>query len=505
MQTIDNAILGMYKIIYVAPERLNSDTFLRLLNSIDISMIAIDEAHCVSQWGHDFRPSYTEIANVIFHLKKRPIVCAFTATATKIVRDDIINLLNLNKPFTLTTGFDRENLSFNVVSTNDRKRFVYSYLRNNSNKSGIIYCLTRKNVDSLYDDLCEIGYKVSKYHGGMSDNQRAKNQDDFVYDRTTIMVATNAFGMGIDKSNIRFVIHYNMPRDLETYYQEAGRAGRDGVYAECTLLASRADIVTNKFLIEQGSSNFDHKIEYQKLNDIIDYCNTDKCLRKYILEYFGEKPDFSSCNNCSNCNSDIEVTDITEDAKKIMSCIKRMNERFGTNFVTDVLKGTRSSKVIQMGFDKLSTYGLLESYSKNTIKEIISFLVSEGYINCVGSQYPILVLDKSANDVLFGSKTVKIRRKIEKAKSKKEPNFEVMDNDLFEILRVVRKDLATKANVPPFVIFADSTLYSMCSSYPTSKEEMLAISGVGETKFKKYGEIFINAINKYLDETKKEV
>lgn len=501
MQTMENAILGMYKIIYVAPERLNNEIFLRFLNSINISMIAIDEAHCVSQWGHDFRPSYTEIANVISSLKIRPIVCAFTATATKLVRDDIIDLLKLSNPYVLTTGFDRENLSFNVVSTNDRKKFVYSYLRNNSGKSGIIYCLTRKTVDSLYEDLCEIGYKVSKYHGGMSDKERTKNQDDFVYDRTTVMVATNAFGMGIDKSNIRFVIHYNMPRDLESYYQEAGRAGRDGVYAECTLLASRADIVTNKFLIEQGSTDVDHKIEYQKLNDIIDYCNTDKCLRKYMLEYFGEAPSFSRCNNCSNCNSNIEITDITVDAKKIMSCIKRLNERFGTNIVADVLKGSHSSKVIQMGFDKLSTYGLLKDYSKDTIKEIISYLVSEGYINCVGDQYPILVLDKSANDVLFGNKTVQIRRKFEKTKTVKEVNSKVIDNDLFEILRVLRRDLARKANVPPFVIFTDATLVGMCEVYPTSKEEMLRISGVGEVKFKNYGEIFIDAIKNYLDKT----
>ncbi len=287
----------MYKIIYVAPERLNSELFLRLLNSINISMIAIDEAHCVSQWGHDFRPSYLKIADIIKSLSLRPIVCAFTATATKIVKDDIINLLNLSNPFTLTTGFDRENLSFSVVLPNDKKRYIYKYLRDNQEKSGIIYCLTRKNVDSLYEDLLEIGHKVSKYHGGMTDADRAKNQNDFVYDKTSVMVATNAFGMGIDKSNIRYVLHYNMPKDLESYYQEAGRAGRDGIYSDCVLLFSRADIVTNKFLIEQGNNNLEHKVEYQKLNDMIDYCNTDKCLRKYILEYFGEIPKFNSCKD----------------------------------------------------------------------------------------------------------------------------------------------------------------------------------------------------------------
>ncbi len=501
IQTIENAVLGMYKIIYVAPERFESDSFLRFLNSIDISMIAIDEAHCVSRWGHDFRPSYLEIANVISNLSIKPVVSAFTATATDIVKKDIINLLNIKNPFTLTTGFDRENLSFHVISTNDRKKFVYSYVRNHLNSCGIIYCLTRKTVDSLYDDFLEIGYPVSKYHAGMSDVERTKNQNDFVYDRTNVMIATNAFGMGIDKSNIRYVIHYNMPKDLESYYQEAGRAGRDGIYAECTLLFSRQDIVTNKFIIEQCSSNSYHKIEYQKLNDMIDYCNTDKCLRKYILEYFGETPSFSECNNCSNCNSELEETDITEDSKKILSCIKRMNERFGVNLVTDVLKGSHSSKVIQLGFDKLSTYALLKDYSKETIKELISFLVSQGYINSIGEKYPILVLTNKANNVLFENEGVLIKRKVEKLKHSQNV-ISTYDDELFELLRKLRKEIAQKSNVPPFVIFTDATLSSMCINFPTTKEEMLKISGVGETKFQKYGELFIEVIQNYLNSSR---
>lgn len=501
-QALENAKLGMYKIIYVAPERLNSDTFLGLLNNLNISMFAIDEAHCVSQWGHDFRPSYTEIANIILNLKKRPVVVAFTATATELVKNDIINLLKLSNPFTLTTGFDRKNLYFGLEIPTDKKKFIYDYLDNHKNFSGIIYCLSRKNVDNLYDELSQKGYSVSKYHAGMSDSARELNQNDFVYDKTSIMVATNAFGMGIDKSNIRFVIHYNMPKDLESYYQEAGRSGRDGANAECILLFNRSDIVSNKFLIEKGNSASTRLVEYQKLNDIVDYCNTDKCLRKYILEYFGEKTDYDNCNNCSNCNSEIESTDITTDSKKIMSCIKRMKERFGIGLVTDVLKGSKSSKVKNFKFDTLSTYGIMSDYSKETIKELISFLVAENYINCVGDKYPILTLSSSCNDVLFSDKKVFIKRKIEKVKQK---TSEIPYNtELFAILSSIRKKLAEDLNVPPFVVFADSTLIEMCIILPTTLEELNNISGVGTYKANNYGKYFIYEIQKFIDENKIE-
>lgn len=503
-QTIENILYDVYKIIYVAPERLNSDSFINLLNKINISMITIDEAHCVSQWGHDFRPSYREIANIILNLKKRPIVSAFTATATQIVKDDIINLLHLSSPYTLTTGFDRKNLNFSVEIPKNKKDYILDFLKTNSKDSGIIYCSTRKTVDGLYNELLDLGYNVSKYHGGMSENSRTKSQEDFTYDRVQIMIATNAFGMGIDKSNIRYVIHYNMPKDLESYYQEAGRAGRDGDNSKCILLFSRADIVTNKFLIEQTPSDSNHKVEYDKLNDIIDYCNTDKCLRKYILEYFDEIPTFNNCNNCSNCLSEIETTDITLDSKKILSCIKRMHERFGSGLVTDVLKGSKSAKIKSFGFDNLSTYGIMSEYTKDTIKDLIYFLITEGYIKTLGDKYPILALDISANDVLFNNKSVLIKRKIEKilpknanSDFKEELNYDV---DLFEILRNLRKEIATINNIPPFIVFTDVSLKEMSTYFPVNVEQMLKITGVGINKLEKYGNIFIQTISDYVVE-----
>lgn len=499
-QTIENILYNVYKIIYVAPERLNSESFLNMLKNINISMITVDEAHCISQWGHDFRPSYREIANVILNLNNRPIISAFTATATQIVKKDIIDLLHLKSPFTLTTGFDRTNLSFSVESPRSKKDFILNFLENNKNDSGIIYCLTRKSVDSLYQTLCDLKYNVSKYHGGMKDLERNKSQEDFLYDRTQIMIATNAFGMGIDKSNIRYVIHYNMPKDLESYYQEAGRAGRDGDKSKCILLFNRADIISNKFLIEQTASESNHKNEYNKLNDIIDYCNTDKCLRKYILEYFDETPGFDNCNNCSNCLSETEITDITIDAKKILSCIVRMNQKYGTSLVTDVLKGSKSSKIKAFGFDNLSTYGIMQDYSKDTIKELIYFLITENYIKSIGDKYPILMLDQNAKEILHGDKKVLIKRKIEKVSSVTSSTNADFDEKLFEILRGLRRKVAEENNVPPFIVFGDVSLKEMATYFPVNRVSMLSISGVGVNKLENYGDIFIKTIKQYVDD-----
>lgn len=500
-QTIENIIHDVYKIIYVAPERLNSDTFLNLLNKINISMVTIDEAHCVSQWGHDFRPSYCEIANMILNLKKRPIVSAFTATATEIVKNDIVNLLHLENPYCLTTGFDRKNLTFSVENSNDKFEFIVNYLSEHKNEAGIIYCLTRKNVDTVFDKLSDLGLLVSRYHGGMTEKQRRLSQEDFTFDRTNIMVATNAFGMGIDKSNIRYVIHYNMPKDLESYYQEAGRGGRDGEKADCILLFSRSDIVTNKVLIESTPSGSSHYQEYEKLNDMVDYCNTDKCLRKYILEYFGETTNFDNCGNCSNCLNDSELTDITADTQKILSCIKRMNERFGSSMVVDVLRGSKGSRILSLGFDNLSTYGIMKDYPKDSLKDLISYLITEGYIKSIGDKYPVLMLTPLSNDVLFNGTKVFTKLKLNKSSITKSTETSIetkFDENLFTILTNLRKKVADENNVAPFIIFSDVSLKQMSTIYPTDAENMLKIEGVGLNKLVKYGNIFIETISDYV-------
>lgn len=485
---------GEYKLIYVAPERLNDEKFCTYMREINISMIAIDEAHCVSQWGHDFRPSYRNVAQFIFKLPKRPVISAFTATATEAVKSDIVKLLRLSTPGVFVTGFNRENLNFSVMKGENKRDFIEKYLENNKGKTGIIYASTRKESENVYIYLKKQGYSVGLYHAGLSESDRAEVQEDFSYDNIEIIVATNAFGMGIDKSNVRFVIHYNMPKSIEAYYQEAGRAGRDGEPSECILLFHPKDVQTQKYFIEETVSSEERKLyEYNKLQTMIDYCHTSKCLRKYILEYFGEKDVVDDCGNCSICNDDREVVDITIDAQKIFSCIYRMKEQYGVNMVAEVLRGSKNQKILDQKLNELSTYGIVKNYTKKQIVDIINKLIADGYLRVTEAQYPVVKLMQKAVPVLKGQE--KVFMKINKPKKKVEEG-----NKLFILLRELRKEIALREKVPPYIVFTDGSIREMSEYMPETKDEMLSIKGVGEHKFEKYGEEFIDAIKKYIDD-----
>jgi ATP-dependent DNA helicase RecQ len=490
-ERICNAGRGNYKILYVAPERLESGIFRSVTSSVDISLIAIDEAHCISQWGHDFRPSYRDIAPFIKGLPKRPVVSAFTATATEEVNSDIVKLLSMDKASVFVLGFDRKNLSFIVARGQDKKDFLMNYLGSTKGLSGIIYAATRKEVDNLYTYLFKKGYSVGRYHAGLSDKERLEAQEAFIYDNTGLMVATNAFGMGIDKSNVRYVIHYNMPKNMEAYYQEAGRAGRDGDPGQCILLFSPQDIQIQKFLIEQTiSSPVRQAGEYKKLQTMVDYCHTTGCLRQYILRYFGEEAVFQNCGNCGSCNDDSELNDITIEAQKIFSCIKHMNERFGAALVAEVLKGSQNKKVLHQGFNKLSTYALMKEYTVKEIKDMINVLIAEGYIFATEGKYPVIKLCSKAVPVLRGKAQVK--QKIQKKQVKQSE-----DDSLFQLLRALRKEISQNENVPPYVVFPDSALREMCVVLPTDRLSMLSVKGVGEIKFQNYGTRFLEVITEY--------
>lgn len=489
-----NVRSGEYKLIYVAPERLNDERFCAYMREISIAMIAIDEAHCVSQWGHDFRPSYRNVAQFIFKLTKRPVISAFTATATEAVKNDIIKLLRLSTPEVFVTGFNRENLSLSVIKGENKKNFVEKYLENNKGKTGIIYTSTRKEAEYVYIYLNKQGYSVGVYHAGLSESDRAEIQEDFSYDNIDIIVATNAFGMGIDKSNVRFVIHYNMPKNIEAYYQEAGRAGRDGEPSECILLFDPKDVQTQKYFIEETVSNEERKLyEYNKLQSMIDYCYTSKCLRKYILEYFGETDVVDQCDNCSICNDDREVVDITIEAQKIFSCIYRMKEQYGVNMVVEVLKGSKNQKVLEHKLDELSTYGIVKNYTKKQMVDMTNKLIADGYLRVTEGQYPLVKLMQKSLAVLKGKE--KVFMKINKTKKKVET-----DNKLFDLLRELRKEIALREKIPPYIVFGDASIREMSEHMPQTMDEMLSIKGVGEHKFEKYGEEFIAAIKKYIDE-----
>jgi ATP-dependent DNA helicase RecQ len=490
---------GEYKLLYIAPERLETESFWTLLSQMNISLIAIDEAHCISEWGHDFRPSYIKIASMISRLPKRPTVVALTATATVQVKQDIVRLLKLQQPYILITGFDRENLFFGVEKPKSKFDFLLKYIKKNVANSGIVYCSTRKTVESVCEKLSQHGISATRYHAGLTDGERIANQEAFIFDKVQVIVATNAFGMGIDKSNTRYVIHYNMPKTMENYYQEAGRSGRDGEKAECILFYSAADIITNKLLIENSGFNVDKTNEYRKLQEMVDYCNTDSCLRKYILSYFGEDNSPSVCENCGNCNGNVENTSIITEAQKILSCIKRTGERFGSGIITDVLKGSGTEKLRTLGFDKLTTFGLMKEYSKDTIKEIIAYLIAENFVDVKGDKYPILALNAKAYGLLKGDSELYIKRVITKEAPKaKKPEHKISD-DLFEKLRGLRKVIAYEHKVPPFIIFSDTTLKDMCVKLPITCDTMLDVSGVGKFKLEKYGDRFIEMINEYVN------
>lgn len=492
-EIIENVKRQKYKIIYVAPERLESYEFMMAITECRISQIAIDEAHCVSQWGHDFRSSYKKIKRFIEMLNVRPIITSFTATATKEVKDDIVNLLGLKNPSLFVTGFDRENLFIKIEKGVDKKRYILKYIEENKESSGIIYASTRKEVDNIYDFLTLNNYNVGKYHAGLSDELRKENQEDFIKDKTDIIIATNAFGMGIDKPNIRFVIHYNMPKNLEGYYQEIGRSGRDGEKSECILLFSPADIVTQKYLIEASSENIDRKNnQYNKLRKMVDLIYSNDCYRKYILNYFGEKIN-NKCNNCSSCLDEGELVDKTIDAQKVFSCIYRMKKPFGVLMIVDVLRGSKNKKVVDERFDTLSTYGIMKEYSKDELKTFINTLISNGFLDSSEGTYQVVKLNNRSINVIKGEEKVEFKEVI----IKKTLNH---NNGLFDILKNLRFDIANKEGVPPYIIFGDATLREMSTKYPTSLDKLSNITGIGELKLKKYGKIFISEIINYINE-----
>ncbi|WP_255361397.1 DNA helicase RecQ [Megamonas sp. Calf98-2] len=482
---------GFYKIIYIAPERLTSEYLPDSFKNLNISMVAVDEAHCLSQWGHDFRPSYRNILNFTNSLRIKPIISAFTATATPEVKTDIINLLGLKQPNVFVTGFDRPNLYFSVLRGEVKDKFVIDYVKKHQDEAGIIYVGTRKDVDALQVLLEIKGIKAGRYHAGMTDEERNQMQEDFLYDNLSVMVATNAFGMGIDKPNVRYVIHYNMPKNMEAYYQEAGRAGRDGLSGNCILLYSPQDTQLQKFLISKSTeSEIRQQLEYKRLQSMVDYCHIPQCLRAFILHYFGEFDVEEHCDNCSNCKLEGELIDITIDAQKVLSCVYRMHERFGVKMIAEVLKGSKSAKVKQFNFERLSTYGLMKERKLKDISDLILRLSAMQYLDITESQYPVVTLNELSWQVLRGQKKVWQKMVIvKKAKAK---------GELFEALRSLRKELATKEKLPPYMIFSDATLTQMATDKPTDLELMKNIRGVGEFKLQKYGEEFLTVIKSYI-------
>lgn len=505
LRVLSNVEHGKYKIIYVAPERLLTDGFLDTCKKIKISMVAVDEAHCVSQWGQDFRPSYLKIISFVESLANRPIVGAFTATATNDVKEDIKKILRLENPFEITTGFDRPNLFFGVIKSSSKDEKLIDLIRERGDRSGIVYCATRKNVESVCELLCDNGFSAARYHAGLDEYERRKNQEDFVFDRKNIMVATNAFGMGIDKSNVTYVIHYNMPKNIESYYQEAGRAGRDGGEADCILLYSPKDVRLNRFMIENSEGNDELTIEeneqirerdFERLKYMTFYSTTNDCLRGFILRYFGgEKKAY--CGKCSNCLSVHKLVDVTIDAQKIMSCIARTGQRYGKTVICDVLKGSKSEKILKAELNNQSTYGIMKEVTARHIFGTIDFLAEKEYISSDNETEVLKLLPKS-RDVLFGRERLVMKKVENSEKVVKTHRPEVpVNSELLDALKALRKSIASKKSVPAYVIFTDATLIDMCKKCPETPDEMLEVSGVGRTKLEKFRKQFLEEIAKF--------
>ncbi|MCD7866152.1 MAG: DNA helicase RecQ [Clostridiales bacterium] len=508
---------NQYKIVYVAPERLLTESFLDAVHDMDISLLSVDEAHCISQWGQDFRPSYLKIIDFIHILKKRPVVAAFTATATREVREDILALLNLQDPITLITGFDRENLKFTVLQPDNKWQAALQVIREHERECGIIYCLTRKLVEEVCERLVRAGYSATRYHAGLSDEERHHNQDDFLYDRKQIMVATNAFGMGIDKSNVRYVIHYNMPKNIESYYQEAGRAGRDGLPSDCVLLYGGQDVVTNHFFIDkmeapEGADEETAKVirerEEERLKKMTWYCFTNDCLRDYILRYFGEYGS-GYCGNCSNCLTKFHEEDVSGTAWNLIGFVKACDWNYGLVTITDAVHGSRSSKLLKAGLDKNPYYGSCGDVPLQKLRQIMNYLAAQGDLRITDDRYPVVRLTTASEEILQGRQVVmKMAEEQPKSVSGKTgtPDRKKgsrsaddlqgdMDRGLFERLRTLRLEIAREEKVPPYIVFSDKTLVQMCLLKPKSKTEMLRVSGVGEMKYEKYGERFLTALH----------
>lgn len=501
---------GRVKLVYISPERLENEFFTSFMQSLPISMFIIDEAHCVSQWGHDFRPSYCAIKDWIAALPKRPVVGAFTATATEKVKEDMMNLLGLEKERIFIGGFDRPNLYFRVVRTNRKLDFTLSYVQQHREDSGIIYAATRKEVDRVYEELTRRGIRAGRYHAGLSDDMRRTMQDAFTYDRLQVIVATNAFGMGIDKSNVRYVIHYQIPKNIESYYQEAGRAGRDGAPGECILLFSRQDIMIQKFLIEQSVHDPQQQaVEFRLLNAMVRYCEGNHCLRHYILTYFGEHPSWQRCEKCGNCDQETVEEDMTEQVRSICLCVDELKGRFGMTMVCDILKGSQNAKVRRYGFENNSAFGMLGDFTLSEVRDMVRQCIDDGYLDQSDGKYPVVSLTADGRQALSGHQRI-VQQKVisaepvpELPKRQQKRRAGAIDEDalrpLFDTLRAVRLELAKDERIPPFVIFSDATLWDMAALKPDSLEAMSDIKGVGSFKLHKYGRQFVSAIQSYID------